>query len=86
MYGTLGYEDIKIGNLAIDGQIMGVVNQSTSWEDGYGSGILGLGYPAIEQIHPENYTKVLQCSKSQSSYENLLLISRTMLTLYSPRL
>ena len=57
MYGTLGYENIKVGSIAIEGQEMGVVNASTSWEDGFGSGIMGLGYPSIVQIHPENYTK-----------------------------
>ena len=35
----------------------GAVNASTSWEDGYASGILGLGYPEISQIPPINDTK-----------------------------
>lgn len=56
VYGTLGYENIKVGSIAIDAQEMDVVNASTSWEDGFGSGIMGLGYPTIVQIHPESFT------------------------------
>lgn len=56
IYGTLGFEDIKVGDILISQQEMGVANASTAYADGWYSGIMGLGYPTISQIHPSNYT------------------------------
>ena len=56
VYGTLGFEDIKVGDLTVPQQITGVINATTSYFDDFGVGILGLGYPTISQIHPANYT------------------------------
>lgn len=54
--GTLGYEQVQIGDITIPRQEMGFVNATTSYSDGFCSGIFGLGYPIIASIHPENYT------------------------------
>lgn len=54
--GTLGYEHVMVGDISIPRQEMGFVNATNQEFDGYGSGIMGLGYPVIASIHPANYT------------------------------
>ena len=54
--GTLGFEDAQLGAITIPQQEMGVINASTMYNDGYCSGLMGLGYPDIAQIHPSDYS------------------------------
>ena len=46
---------MQLGDLKIQQQEMGLVNQSAEWLDFYASGTMGLGYPEIASIHPIDY-------------------------------
>ena len=71
--GTLGNEHVQVGDISIPRQEMGFVNATTSYFDGHGAGIMGLGYPVISSIHPENYTAhtALQLLGNRLLYETL---------------
>ena len=56
--GDLGYEQVNVGGITIPRQEMGFINKTNSYFDGLGVGIMGLGYPVIAMVHPENYTAV----------------------------
>lgn len=72
--GTLGYENVKVGDITIARQEMGFANKTNSYFDGYNAGIMGLGYPIIAVVHPENYTAVtnLQLLGGRLLYPTLL--------------
>jgi hypothetical protein len=50
--GTIGYETINVGGITIPHQEVGIVSSATNQGDGFNSGIMGLGYPAITSAHP----------------------------------
>lgn len=53
--GFVGATEVRIGNLTIPRQELGIVNRSSTSGDGVNVGILGLGYPSISAIHPNSY-------------------------------
>ncbi|KAI0444479.1 acid protease [Xylaria telfairii] len=50
--GVLGTEEVKLGDITVRGQKIGVADRVTVPGDGLSSGILGLGYPLLTSAHP----------------------------------
>lgn len=53
--GSLGFEQVKLGNVTIQRQEMGFVNESANQGDGANTGVMGLGYPVLAASHPTDY-------------------------------
>jgi hypothetical protein len=53
--GSLGFEQVQLGNITLPRQEMGFVNMSADLGDGINSGVLGLGYPVLAAVHPADY-------------------------------
>ncbi|GAW10911.1 hypothetical protein ANO14919_002480 [Xylariales sp. No.14919] len=50
--GIVGTEQVKLGDLIVHNQVIGVADRITVPGDGISSGILGLGYPLLTSAHP----------------------------------
>ena len=56
VFGTLGYESMRLGSISIPRQEFGLMNATTGPADRYSSGLVGLSLPIISQTHPSNVT------------------------------
>ena len=56
IFGVVGYQDLKLGNIELNRQQIGVVNVSEYSYDKRAIGILALGYPAITLMHPNSFS------------------------------
>lgn len=52
---ALGYEDVQLGSLTISQQEMAFVNSTTNGVDSSVSGLMGLAFPVLDQVHPSSY-------------------------------
>ncbi|RAL10164.1 pepsin-like aspartic protease [Aspergillus homomorphus CBS 101889] len=53
--GVMAYEDITLAGITVEGQAVGIADQSNPMGDGVNSGVLGLGYPSLTSAHPGNH-------------------------------
>ncbi|KAH7109431.1 aspartic-type endopeptidase [Dendryphion nanum] len=50
--GRVGYGSVTLNGISVPRQKIGFVDRSTDRGDGLGSGVLGLGFPALTSAHP----------------------------------
>ncbi|KAI1425349.1 aspartic peptidase domain-containing protein [Xylaria sp. FL1777] len=52
--GIIGTEEVRLGDITVHHQLIGVADRISVPGDGVSSGILGLGYPLLTSAHPGN--------------------------------
>jgi Eukaryotic aspartyl protease len=72
--GELAYEDVTLGGITVQRQIIGLVNSTCDTGSGIDEGVMGFGYPALTMAHfgsevPDNDTEGLLLNRT--TYDSL---------------